>query len=97
MHPSGKYLYVVNLGSNNISAFTLDATGFATALTTTATISVGSQPIFIVSNPNGGTIYVGNQGGRSITQLSVDTSSGNLTSAATTNLSSAPSSMVLLN
>jgi 6-phosphogluconolactonase len=97
VHPNGKFLYVVNLGSNNVSAFTLDASGFATALTTGATASVGTQPLFAAFNISGGTLYVGNQGSKSITQLTVDPGTGQLTSTATTNLNSAPSSMVLLN
>jgi 6-phosphogluconolactonase len=80
IHPTGKYLYVVNSGTSNISQFSVDATtGVLTELTTT-TVSSGSTPVFIVFDPISGFVDVGSQGSKNITEYTVNKNNGVLDS-----------------
>jgi 6-phosphogluconolactonase len=47
VHPSGRFLYVANTGSNDVSGYTIDSnTG---ALTSIGTVAAGSYPVSIVT------------------------------------------------
>jgi 6-phosphogluconolactonase len=88
------YLYVGNLGSSNISVFTVTpVTGVLTEITSSP-FSAGTAPLFEVLDPDNLFLYVGSQTANSITALSIDTTTGALTAtsqSATTEAS--PSSM----
>jgi 6-phosphogluconolactonase len=78
VHPTGKYLYVVNSGTDNVSQFSIDSTtGVLTELTTT-TVSTGTTPIFIVFDPIGGFVDVGSQGSKNITEYTVTKTVGTI-------------------
>jgi len=70
--PSGKYLYIANYNSTDVSQYTINSsTGFLTPLTTT-TPTAGTNPAFIMFDPGGVFVYVANVGSRSITQLKLN-------------------------
>lgn len=60
--PSGKFLYVVNVAQNDVSAFTIDATTGALAPVPNSPFAVGggTNPVAIVCEPSGGYVYVAN-------------------------------------
>jgi len=89
IHPSGKFVYVVNYDSNDISMYTMDATtGILTSIGTLAAVA-GS----IVVHPSGRFAYVASSGGVSI--YAIDTTGGALTFAGTTGTGSSPGSITI--
>jgi len=86
--PLGKYLYVVDQGSNQVSQYQISsATGKLTALSP-ATISTGTFPfgVAIHSEVSGGTleyVYVSNFGSDSISAFKLDTTTGLLSLSGT--------------
>src|SRR5580704_12940736 len=78
----GQYLYVANLGSSNISEFSVaPTTGVLTQLTGSP-VSAGNAPFFEVIDPNGKFLYTGSQTVKSISAFTIDVTTGVLTSAA---------------
>ena len=75
-HPSGRWLYVVNGGSNTVQAFNVTGGGL-TALNTlgtnpgTNTVATGSDPYYIAFDPSGKYAYVTNGGDHTISQYKV--------------------------
>jgi len=62
MDPGGKYLYVANATSNNLSAFSISGgTGAITALSASPFLA-GTSPISLAVDPLGNFVYVTNQG-----------------------------------
>jgi YVTN family beta-propeller protein len=75
--PSGKFAYVANFGSNDVSMFTIDAT--SGALTSTGTIAAGQSPTSIAVHPSGKFVYVTNSASNNISMFSIDATTGALT------------------
>jgi 6-phosphogluconolactonase (cycloisomerase 2 family) len=96
--PSGKYLYVANQGSNNIAAYTITSTGLPAALTTstsTNAFATESTPSFLVADPTGKYLFVGNQGsGAGIQAFELIT--GSLNSLSTYGVGNTPSSIAVV-
>jgi 6-phosphogluconolactonase len=70
--PSGKYLYIANYDSTDVSQYTINSsTGFLTTITST-TPTAGTNPAFAMFDPGGIFIYVANVGSKSITQLKLN-------------------------
>jgi len=76
IHPSGKFAYVVNSGSNDVSTYSVDST--TGALASTGTIAAGSDPTSIAIHPSGKFAYVTNSGSNDVWAYSVDTAAGAL-------------------
>jgi len=76
--PSGKFVYVVNSGSDDVSMFTIGADG---TLTSNGTIAAGSGPSSVAVHPSGRFAYVAN--GRGVTMYTVKGTSGALASIGT--------------
>ena len=102
LDPTGAFLYVANGTSNNVSAFSVNATtGSLTALSGSP-FAAGTGPLFILSQPgdDNNFVLVGNQGSTNITSLSIDndTAPGKLTAASGSpfSLASAPGAMVVV-
>jgi YVTN family beta-propeller protein len=73
----GKFAYVINYGSNNISMYTINAaTG---ALTSTGTIAAGTGPASVAVDPTGKFAYVVNSGSNNVSMYAVDATTGALT------------------
>jgi len=70
--PGGKFLYIANFASTDISQYSIDgSTGALTTLTST-TPTAGTNPAFIMFDPGGIFAYVGNVGSASITELKLN-------------------------
>jgi 6-phosphogluconolactonase (cycloisomerase 2 family) len=94
--PIGKFLYVANFSSNNVSAFTVDHNTGVTSTISGSPFSTGTGPVFVVADPAGSFLYAGNQGSNNITGFSIDSSTGALKSVTTAGLGAgAPSAMTI--
>jgi 6-phosphogluconolactonase len=69
---AGTALYVANSGSSNISQFTINSTTGALTAFTTATQAAGTNPGFIVIDPDAKFVFVGNTGASSVSVLSLN-------------------------
>jgi YVTN family beta-propeller protein len=56
--PAGKFAYVTNFGSNDVSMYTIDAT--TGALASIGTIAAGTGPVSVTVDPAGKVAYVTN-------------------------------------
>ena len=82
---NSSFLYVVNQGSNNVSAYAIDAgTGALTALAggTGNPFAAGTAPVGIAIAPNGSFVYVANSGTNNVSAYSVNIGTGALTALA---------------
>jgi DNA-binding winged helix-turn-helix (wHTH) protein/6-phosphogluconolactonase (cycloisomerase 2 family) len=59
MHPSGEFVYVVNVISNDLYAYARDSNGDLKQ--TGPAHAVGTHPFFVTTNPSGQFLYVSNQ------------------------------------
>jgi YVTN family beta-propeller protein len=75
--PAGKFAYVANLGSNDVSMYTIDAT--TGALTPIGTIPAALSPTSIAVHPSGKFAYVTNSGSNDVSIYSIDATTGVLT------------------
>jgi len=94
----GQYFYVANQGSANVAVYTISATtGVPVELTTSTSafaFTTESSPSFLVEDPNGRYLFVGNQGnGAGIQAFGVN--SGNLNPLITYNVGNTPSSIAI--
>jgi 6-phosphogluconolactonase len=99
LDPKGAYLYVANQGSSNVAVYSISSTtGLPTVLTTSAATGAfftEGSPSFLVADPGGQYLFVGNQGTSSGIE-SFGVSGGNLTSLFTYGVGSTPSSIAVL-
>jgi 6-phosphogluconolactonase len=84
IHPSGKFAYVTNYSSNNVSAYSIDAAGVLASIDANGSIagtSIATRagPVSIAIDPSGGYAYVANSGDNSVSVYSIDTTTGALT------------------
>jgi 6-phosphogluconolactonase len=92
---SGKFLYVANSGTSNLSAYAIGSDGSLTILSTSP-FATSSQPNFIATDVSGKHLYVGNQASSAIIQAyNLDTGTGALTSLATYGVGNTPKSIVV--
>ena len=75
--PAGKFAYVANSGSNDVSIFAINAA--SGILTRTAAVAAGSSPSSIAIHPSGNFAYVTNSSSNDISMYSVNTTTGALT------------------
>jgi 6-phosphogluconolactonase len=98
LDPKGQYLYVANQGSSNVAVYSIDSTtGLPTALTTSTSafaFTTEGSPSFLVEDPNGNYLFVGNQGSSAGIQA-FGVNSGNLNPLLTYNVGNTPSSIVV--
>jgi 6-phosphogluconolactonase len=99
LDPKGQFLYVANQGSNNVAAYSINSTtglpNILTTSTTTGAFATEGSPSFLVMDPSGKYLYVGNQGTSAGIQA-FGVSSGNLTALSTYPVGNTPSSIVVL-
>jgi 6-phosphogluconolactonase (cycloisomerase 2 family) len=73
---SGKFLYVADQQSNQVSGYSISSsTGTLTALST-PTISTGVNPVWLAIHPGGLNLYVANNGAASISAYTINATSG---------------------
>jgi 6-phosphogluconolactonase len=99
LDPKGAYLYVANQGSGNVAVYSISSsTGLPTVLTTSTTTGAfftEGSPSFLVADPGGEYLFVGNQGASAGIQT-FSVSSGNLTDLFTYNVGNTPTSIAVL-
>jgi len=64
MDPAGGYLYVANIGSNNISVFSIDSSSGALTQVPNSPFGVGLPPVNLKVTPSGDYLYVTASGGQ---------------------------------
>ena len=74
---AGKFAYVTNSGSNDVSMYTIDGT--TGALTSIGTIPAGTDPVSVAVDPSGKFAYVTNSSSNDVSMYSVDGTTGALT------------------
>ena len=79
VEPSGKFAYVPNFGSNNISAYTIDATSGALTPVTGSPFSAGRGPYAVAVDPSGKFAYVANLDSNNVSAYTINAASGALT------------------
>jgi 6-phosphogluconolactonase (cycloisomerase 2 family) len=95
VHPTGKYLYAANSGSNNISLYIISSTGGLTEKTPRT--NTGTSPTLLAMDSAGAFLYAVNSGSFDISVYSIDSSSGDLTPVAQTSGSTAPIGLQAMN
>ncbi|HEY2677074.1 MAG TPA: beta-propeller fold lactonase family protein [Steroidobacteraceae bacterium] len=77
---TGRFAYVANRQSNNLSAYAIDsANGGLLPIAGSPFASTGTTPTAVAVDPNGDFLYVANDASNNVSVYSVDTSSGALT------------------
>jgi 6-phosphogluconolactonase len=76
--PSGKFAYVANNFSNNVSGFTIDSTTGALTEITGSPFTPVSQPTSVAVDPSGKFVYVANAGSNTVSGFKIE-STGALT------------------
>ncbi|MGB8968168.1 MAG: beta-propeller fold lactonase family protein [Candidatus Sulfotelmatobacter sp.] len=98
LDPKGQYLSVANQGSSNVAVYSIDSTtGLPTALTTSTSafaFATEGSPSFLIEDPNGNYLFVGNQGSPAGIQA-FGVNSGNLNPLLTYAVGNTPSSIVV--
>ncbi len=75
----GAYAFVVNMSSNSISAFSIDAsTGALSPVSGSPFASTGTTPVAAVVDPNGTYLYVANNASNTVSVYAIDASMGSL-------------------
>jgi 6-phosphogluconolactonase len=96
--PKGQFLYVANQASNNVAVYTISAsTGLPVGLTnvtTTFSYVTESSPSVLAFDPNGGHLFIGNQGSAPGIQ-SFQVTSGNLNPIFTYKVGNSTSSIAV--
>ncbi|HVN17824.1 MAG TPA: beta-propeller fold lactonase family protein [Dongiaceae bacterium] len=95
IHPSGKFLYTANSGSNNISLYTISSTGGLTEVT--PRVPAGTAPMQMAIDQAGSFLYVANSGSADISVYTIDSSKGTLTPVQQTHGATAPIGISALN
>ena len=91
--PSGKFAYVTNSGSNDVSMYTIDTT--TGALTSIGTIAAGTEPVSVAVDPSGKFAYVTNFESNDVSMYTIDTTTGALTSIGTIAAGRTPTSIAI--
>ena len=77
--PSGKYLYVANLGDGNVGQYTINTDGSLAPMTPPTVMSsagAGAKPFSLAIDPTGSFVYVANQAADKISQYRIGTNGG---------------------
>ncbi len=73
-----RFMYVANRGSNNVSAYTVDAASGTLAALAGSPFAAGNLPVAIAVDPTGTYAYVANQTDATISAFTIDRTSGAL-------------------
>ena len=69
--PSGKFAYVSNYGSDNVSAYTIDASNGALKQVKGSPFGAAAGPCSVVADPAGKFIYVPNNGSGNVSAYQI--------------------------
>ncbi len=70
--PSGKFAYVANSGSSNVSAYTINATTGALTAVPGSPFAAGTTPVSVTVDPSGKFAYVANSGSDTVSAYTID-------------------------
>jgi 6-phosphogluconolactonase (cycloisomerase 2 family) len=76
--PTGKYVYVTNLGDDNVSQFKIETGGTLTPIGT-GSVATGVRPFFVTVDPSGRYAYVANFWDTTVSQYTIGAADGALT------------------
>ncbi len=91
--PSGKFAYVANSNSNDVSMYTINAT--TGALASIGTIAAGTAPVSVAVDPSGKFAYVTNFSSNDVSMYSIDGTTGALTPIGTIAAGQSPTSIAV--
>ena len=77
-----RFAYVANRNSNNVSAYTVDATSGAITPIAGSPFAAGDLPVAIAVDPTGTYAYVANQMGATVSAFAISRTSGALTAVS---------------
>ena len=80
--PTGKFAYVTNANSNNVSAYTINATSGALTPVAGSPFATGNNPSAVTVSPTGNFAYVTNAGDSNVSAYAINATSGALTQMA---------------
>jgi hypothetical protein len=89
--PTGKFAYVANYVSNNVSAYTINPT--TGALTAGTAVAAGTGPWSVTVDPTGKFAYVANSGSNNVSVYTINPTTGALTAGTAVAAGSSPSSV----
>jgi 6-phosphogluconolactonase len=92
--PTNNFLYVVNHGSNTISAFRINPSDGTLSALNPSSVSTGSSPVAIAMHSSGEFLYVSNNASSNISGFNVNTTSGALSNATNVTSSAQPAGLV---
>ena len=92
--PTNNFLYVVNHGSNTVSAFRINPSTGALSALNPSSVSTGSSPVAITMHSSGEFLYVSNNASSNISGFDVSTTSGALSNATNVTSSAQPAGLV---
>src|SRR5881296_3279296 len=78
IEPSGQYVYVAKVNSNNVSGFRLNADTGELVAVPGSPFSAGANPFRVVADPSGRFLYVPNVNGASLSAYHIDPGTGTL-------------------
>ena len=79
VHPSGKFFYTINGGSDNVSAHVVSSIGLVTAVTGSPfSLTSATGPTAVAVSPNGLFLFVANQTTSNVSVLSINQTTGAL-------------------
>jgi 6-phosphogluconolactonase (cycloisomerase 2 family) len=85
IEPSGQYIYVANVNSNNVSGFRLNADTGTLSAVPGSPFGAGANPYQVVVDPSGRFLYVTNVNGANFNAYGIDPKTGTLS-----NISASP-------
>jgi YVTN family beta-propeller protein len=91
--PTGKFAYVANFGSNNVSMYTINTT--TGILTSIGSIAAGTIPLSVAVDPTGKFAYVTNFQSNDVSMYTINATTGALTSTGTIAAGSNPTSIAI--
>jgi YVTN family beta-propeller protein len=91
--PTGKFAYVTNFQSNDVSMYTINAT--TGALTSIDTIAAGTEPVSVAVDPAGKFAYVTNFESNDVSMYTIDATTGALTPIGTIAAGQSPTSIAI--
>jgi 6-phosphogluconolactonase (cycloisomerase 2 family) len=80
--PSGRFAYVANSNSNNVSAFTINSATGALVPLPGSPFAAGTTPMSIIVDPSGKFAYVANLNSSNVWVFAIDATTGALTPVA---------------
>jgi lactonase family protein with 7-bladed beta-propeller len=94
--PTGRFAYVVNSGSDNVSMYTIEAPTGRLVPLPQATVLADSFPWWVTVDPSGQFAYVANHGVDTISLYRIDSTTGQLIPNGTLPTGSGPAAVVIV-